>query len=245
MTILLWPSRGVVPIFDGWSFARCALDASWVAVRCEGHPTFGWGVVMAASRLWSIPGATALFLPSLLFGAVALMGVDRLARATLGAFGARLLAGLVVVSCVGGCMASLLTNSRALVPMATDGTFVRALGRVDPASGTPRLAVITTTALGVAYVASRSFEELTDGFVVGYFPFYALAIAALFLLRRREPTLPRPFRAPVVAPITFLAGAALVLGGAMLDGATRMIIPAIVLALGTALSFVFRAPKST
>ena len=35
------------------------------------------------------------------------------------------------------------------------------------------------------------------------------------------------------------------LGGAMLDGATRMIIPAIVLALGTALSFVFRAPKST
>ena len=67
MTILLWPSRGVVPLFDGWSFARCALDASWVAVRCEGHPTVGWGVVMAASRLWSIPGATALFLPSLLF----------------------------------------------------------------------------------------------------------------------------------------------------------------------------------
>ena len=84
MTILLWPSRGVVPLFDGWSFARCALDASRVAVRCEGHPTVGWGVVMAASRLWSIPGATALFLPSLLFGAVALMGVDRLARATLG-----------------------------------------------------------------------------------------------------------------------------------------------------------------
>jgi amino acid transporter len=177
-------------------------------------------------------------------GAGAEMPGALLARATLGAIGARLLAGLVVVSCVGGCMASLLTNSRALVPMATDGTFVRALGRVDPASGTPRLAVITTTALGVAYVASRSFEELTDGFVVGYFPFYALAIAALFVLRRREPSLPRPFRAPVIAPIAFLAGAALVLGGAMLDGTSRMIVPAIVLALGTALSFVFRAPAT-
>jgi len=125
--------------------------------------------------------------------------------------------------------------------MATDGTFVRVLGRVEPTSGTPRIAVIVTSVLGALYVVSERFEELTDGFVVGYFPFYALAIVALFVLRWREPDLPRPFRAPTLMPIVFLAGAALVLGGAILDGGQRMIVPAIVLALGVVLSFVRRA----
>ena len=164
----------------------------------------------------------------------------RLASATLGAIGSRALASLIVVSCVGGAMASMMTNSRALIPMATDGTFVRVLGRVDPGSGTPRIAVIVTGILGGIYVLSERFEELTDGFVVGYFPFYALAILALFVLRRREPELPRPFRVPLVMPAIFLAGAALVLGGALLDGGRRMLVPLAVLCVGIVLSFVPR-----
>jgi len=164
----------------------------------------------------------------------------RLASATLGAIGSRALASLIVVSCVGGAMASMMTNSRALIPMATDGTFVRVLGRVDPSSGTPRIAVIVTGILGGLYVLSERFEELTDGFVVGYFPFYALAIVALFVLRRREPELVRPFRVPLVMPAIFLAGAALVLGGALLDGGRRMLVPLAVLGLGIVLSFVPR-----
>ncbi len=84
MSLMLWPDRGVVPIFDGWSFARCALDAPGIAVRCEGHPTSGWGIVMAISKLVTLPGATALFLPSLVFGAIALAGLDRLAVSVLG-----------------------------------------------------------------------------------------------------------------------------------------------------------------
>jgi amino acid transporter len=178
-------------------------------------------------------------------GAGAEMPGARLARATLGDLGARALSSLVVVSCIGGAMASLLTNSRALIPMATDGTFVRALGRVDPASGTPRLAVTVTAILGALYVVSERFEELTDGFVVGYFPFYALAIAALFVLRRREPDLPRPFRTPLVMPVVFLVGAALVLGGAVLDGGARMVVPALVLAVGVVLSFLRKPVTSS
>ncbi|MCX5765564.1 MAG: hypothetical protein NTU67_13205 [Gemmatimonadetes bacterium] len=83
MTLLLWSSRDVVPLFDGWTFARCALDAPGIAVRCEGHVSGGWGLIMALGTLWTIPGATSLFLPSLLFGAIALAGLDRLAHAVL------------------------------------------------------------------------------------------------------------------------------------------------------------------
>jgi hypothetical protein len=84
MVLLLWSDRGVVPMFDGWSFARCALDVPAISVRCEGHPSSGWGVVMGLSKLLTLPGATPLFLPSLLFGAIALAGLDRLAATVLG-----------------------------------------------------------------------------------------------------------------------------------------------------------------
>lgn len=85
LVLLLWPYRDVVPLFDGWSFARCAVGVPGISVRCEGHPSSGWGVVMALGKLVTIPGATTLFLPSLLFGALALAGLDRLATALLGA----------------------------------------------------------------------------------------------------------------------------------------------------------------
>jgi APA family basic amino acid/polyamine antiporter len=162
-----------------------------------------------------------------------------LASATLGAIGGRALAALVLVSCVGGCMASLLTNSRAFVPMATDVPRFAWLGQVHVTTGTPRTAVMITGALGGLYVASRTFEELTDGFVVGYFPFYALAVIALFVLRRREPSLARPFKTPLLAPIVFLLGAALVMGGAVIDGGSRLLVPGIVLVVGALVAWRF------
>lgn len=152
-------------------------------------------------------------------GSGSAMAAMRLADLTLGETGRRALSGLVLVSTVGGCMASLLTSSRAFVPMATDGVFFRALGAVEPRRGVPRVAVVSTSLLGCAYVLSSSFESLTDAFVVGYFPFYALAIVALMVLRRREPDLARPFRVPLypLPPLVFLLGAACVLGGAIGD----------------------------
>jgi len=59
-------------------------------------------------------------------------------------------------------------------------------------------------------VMSRSFEALTDTFVLAIWPFYALGIAAIYRLRRLRPDMPRPYRCwgyPWV-PVTFLLGAA-------------------------------------
>jgi len=145
------------------------------------------------------------------------MAAANLATRALGPLGARLLAGLLLVSCVGGCMASLLTGSRVLVPMATDGLLPGWLGSVSARAHVPSRAVALAAALGGVYVASRTFEELTDGFVVGYFPFYGLAVAAVFVLRRRAPSLERPFRVPgyPVVPGLFVAAAAAIVVGAV------------------------------
>jgi amino acid transporter len=174
------------------------------------------------------------------------MAAAHVATLTLGAAGRSLLSALIFVSCVGGCMATMMTNTRTFVPMASDRIFVGWLGRVWKRTAVPANAILVAATLGSAYVSSRSFEQLTDAFVVGYFPFYALAVIGLFRLRRKEPELPRPFRAPFhpLTAIVFLAGAACVLAGAStgLDGSTA--IAAAVIALGIPVSFVWLRPRA-
>lgn len=147
------------------------------------------------------------------------MVAANLASLTLGAAGRSLLSAIVLVSCLGGCMSSLLTGSRVFVPLATDGHALRWLGALSPRTAVPSRAVIVGAALGAVYVTVRSFEQLTEAFVVGYFPFYILAVVAVFRLRRTEPSLPRPFRVPLwpLPPLVFLAGAVALLVGAAGD----------------------------
>lgn len=174
------------------------------------------------------------------------MAASNLAFATLGAIGRRLLSALVLVSCVGGCMSSLLTGSRIFVPMSTDGVFVRAIGRVNARTHVPSTAVLVGAALGVVYVSFRSFEQLTEAFVAGYFPFYMGAVAAVYVLRRKEADLPRPFRVPLypLLPAVFLAGAALLLIGAARDVDRTALFAFGVVALGAPVGWIWRRRQS-
>ena len=149
------------------------------------------------------------------------------AHVALGDRGPTLLALLVLVSCAGGAMTSLLTNSRIFVPLATDGLFIRWLGEVSPRTGVPARAVLVSAGLGIAYVLFRSFEQLTEAFVVGFFPFYMLAVGAVYVYRRRGE--PRPFAVPgyPVTPAVFLVGAT-----ALMVGAIAGADPTALLALG-------------
>ena len=63
-------------------------------------------------------------------------------------------------------------------------------------SGIPSRLAFLAAALGVAFVLTRTFEQLADTFVLSIWPFYGLAIAGLYRLRRRRPDLPRPYRVP-------------------------------------------------
>ena len=167
------------------------------------------------------------------------MAAANLAMATLGPIGRRLLAVLVLVSCVGGCMSSLLTGPRIFVPMATDGVFPSWFGVVSARTGVPHRAVLVSGVLGLAYVSSRTFEQLTDAFVYGFFPFYMLAVIAVFVLRRREPALARPFRVPgyPVVPVVFLAGGACLLWGATGDVSQTAIFAFAIVLAGIPASF--------
>jgi amino acid transporter len=132
----------------------------------------------------------------------------------IGPAGAVAVAAAVMVSTFGTLNGTMMTGPRVFYAMAEDGLFFRRIAAIHPRYGTPSAAILLSAILGVIFVASRSFAELADGFVVGIWPFYALAVAAVFVLRRRRPELPRPYRVlgyPFV-PLLFLLASVYLLG---------------------------------
>lgn len=136
------------------------------------------------------------------------------AEALIGHVGAVFVAAAVAISTFGTLNGSMMTGPRVFFAMAEDGLFFRSLARVHPEHGTPGGAILLSIVLGVGFVSFQGFAELADQFVIGIWPFYALAVAAVIVLRRRRPELTRPYRTwgyPVV-PVAFLLAALYLLG---------------------------------
>jgi len=151
----------------------------------------------------------------------------------LGGIGAALVAAAVIVSAFSSLHASMLTGSRIFFAMADRGLFFRVAARVSARFNTPSVAIGLASVLGVIYVLQNDFAQLADRFILGIWPFYALTVAAVFILRRRRPTLARPYRVwgyPLVPAIFLLASAFMVLNALFTDPRNTGVTFAIILA---------------
>ena len=130
----------------------------------------------------------------------------------IGAAGAALVAGLVLVSSFSGLNGSMMTDPRIIYGMADRGLFFRAVARISPRFKSPSVAIGLSVAFGCIYVLENDFAQLADRFVLGEWPFYALCVAGVYVLRRKRPELPRPYRVwgyPVLPALFLLASLAL------------------------------------
>jgi amino acid transporter len=205
MVAILWA-------YDGWA------DLSFVGgeVREPGRNLprallIGTGAVVA---LYLTANLVYLYLiPMAQMRGAELVAAD-VAQLVLGPTGVVLVSAAIAVSTFGTLNGSMMTAPRIFFAMAEDRLFPRAVARIDPATRTPTGAILLTAVLGVVFISIRTFTELAEQFVIGIWPFYALAVAGVFVLRRRRPDLERPYRAwgyPVV-PALFLLASLLLLG---------------------------------
>lgn len=154
-----------------------------------------------------------------------LVAADAAAK-IFGAAGAAAMSAVVMLSAFGGLSGSTLTGPRILYAMADDGLFFGPISWVHRKYETPWLAIVLTSALGAAYVSIRTFERLADDFILGIWPFYALAVGAVFVLRRRRPDLERPYHTfgyPFV-PLVFLVASVLMLGNSLIKQPTSTLL---------------------
>jgi amino acid transporter len=135
----------------------------------------------------------------------------------IGAVGATAVAAMVMVSTFGTLNALVLTQPRVFFAMARERLLFASLASVHPRFGTPHVAIVWFTIGSLFGVWSRTFEQLAEAFVLGVWPFLAVAVAGVFLLRRRYPTLDRPYKTPgyPIVPLVFIAGTSWVVGSAL------------------------------
>jgi amino acid transporter len=77
--------------------------------------------------------------------------------------------------------------------MSCDRLFFRQAARVN-AGGTPVVALFLSTLTGITFILG-SFERVIAMLSIFFVANYTLSYTSLFVLRRREPDMPRPYRA--------------------------------------------------
>ncbi len=86
-----------------------------------------------------------------------------------------------------------LMGARVIYAMSRDGLFFRAVSRINQ-GGTPTVGLLLSALVGVAF-AVFSFERVIAMLAFFFVTNYLLSFTSLFILRRRYPDMPRPYRA--------------------------------------------------
>lgn len=135
-----------------------------------------------------------------------------------GAYGDTIIRSIMVISMLSCLNANQLFCTRTLHAMSSDGLFFRPVAKVN-AGGTPALALLLSTIAGVLFVLG-SFERVIAMLSFFFVANYTLSYISLFLLRRKEPAMARPYRAwgyPSTTGIALLASAIFLVGSILTD----------------------------
>jgi APA family basic amino acid/polyamine antiporter len=119
------------------------------------------------------------------------------ARALAGDLGARFVAALTVVSCLGFLAVITMTGPRLYFAMAQDGLFLRRAAALHPRFGTPSFTLRLQAAVALVLLFSQTYDQLLSYVVFCDWLFFGLTAAGLFVLRRAADSPAAPaFRAP-------------------------------------------------
>jgi len=109
--------------------------------------------------------------------------------------GGFLMAAAIMISTFGCANGITLGGARAYYAMAQDGLFFRFVGKLHPRYKTPAAGLIIQALWTVLLCVSGSYGQLLDYIIFAELVFYILTIVGLFVLRFRQPTAPRPYKA--------------------------------------------------
>jgi amino acid transporter len=104
----------------------------------------------------------------------------------LGPIGGLLIAGGIVVSVFGINAGAALVSPRKVYAMAEKGDLPRVIARVDPKTGTPRIAILVTLVAAAILSLTGSVKDLAILGVLARFVQYIPTCLAVIVLRRRD-----------------------------------------------------------
>lgn len=239
----------VLLTYGGWN------EAAYLSAEVRGGRRS-----MLTVFLTGIAIITALYLAATL-AMVAGLGLAGVAASTavatdlltiaFGESGGRLIALLVVLAALSTVNASIITGARTSYAVGRDFPMFAFLGRWRTRDNVPVNAlwiqgVVALALVGLGSATRDGFSTMVEYTAPVFWSFFLLAGVSLFVLRRREPDTPRPFRVPLypLTPLLFCAACAYMLYSSIMYTQQGALVGVAVLLLGLPLTFLAR-PKAT
>ena len=116
---------------------------------------------------------------------------------------------MVALSCFGAMAPCLMSGARVYYAMAEDGIFFHALAKVHPRWHTPVMSLVLQAIWAGVLALSGKYDELFTYVMFMMVLSYVLTVVGLFVLRRKKPDVPRPYRCtgyPVLPAIYVVLG---------------------------------------
>jgi len=232
--------RGVLYAYDGWVFTAYFSEEMEDPGRTIPRSMFlGVGIVIAVYLLINI--ALLRMLPmSEIVGAE--LAVARVVETVFGPLAETLITAVLTGFLIVGINLGYMFAARVIYAMSTDGLFFRQCRRVNR-GGTPTVALVASLAVTIVFLLfSGSFVRLVEALAFFTVVNYGILFLSVFILRRKEPDLPRPYRAwgyPWTTALT-LAGAVAFLAGNIIGGTGVSLTALFVVILSYPLYLLFR-----
>lgn len=112
----------------------------------------------------------------------------------LGDPAAVIMALLIMISTFGCNHGLILAGPRVYYAMAADGLFFKRVGKINK-NGVPSFAMIIQGIWSILLCLSGTYSDLLDYVIFAVLLFFTLTILAIFILRKKRPDEPRPYRA--------------------------------------------------
>lgn len=177
----------------------------------------------------------------------ALPVATKAAQTFLGSAGIGLVSVAFLLSCIGGLNGSILTGARVPFAMARDGLFFSRVGDLSKGTHVPVLSIIIQAVWSSILAISGSYDQLTDYVVFASWIFYGLTTAAVFVLRKKMPDAPRPYRTlgyPIM-PIVFVLVAVWLIVNTLQTSPVEAVMGLLLTALGLPLYFYYRMSRGS
>jgi APA family basic amino acid/polyamine antiporter len=190
--------------YDGWN--QSAFVASEVKDPQRNVPRSAILGVLVVMLVYVLANAAYVFvLPFDRVQGTGTLAADA-AQALVGPVGATLITIAILISVLGTTNAFILSGPRVYYALAKDGLFYKGMASVSRFA-TPDFALVIQAEWAMLLVLTGSYNDLVNFSVFAIWFFYGVAGVGLFVLRRRMPDAPRPYRTtgyPIV-PILFIA----------------------------------------
>ncbi len=111
-----------------------------------------------------------------------------------GTNGAALIAIAVMVSSFGTVNATTMTTARVYFAMAKDKLFFKGISRVHPKYKTPHVSLVVQGIWASLLTLTGTYDQLFTYVIFASWLFYALGTFGIFILRKKRPDVPRPYK---------------------------------------------------